>query len=95
MKKVEMYECELCGSLMETEERANKCEEAHRTIDTIEICDAQWNHKEVSNYGYPNRILVEIPKYSGVLAEYVFVEEGPCENFYQPDELNTYWREEE
>lgn len=80
MEKVECYRCDICESIYQDSDEAVSCEKTHSANDDLGIVDTV-HRKEFSRYGFPETITLEIKNYSGCLAEYSFVREGPVEDF--------------
>lgn len=64
MKKIEMYQCELCGRQFETAEKAQACERKHKK--NLRVIDETYGSNE--ECGFPKFITVasEGPSFSAV-----------------------------
>lgn len=64
MKKIEMYQCELCGRQFKTAEKAQACERGHKK--NLRVIDETYGSNE--ECGFPRFIIVasEDPSFSAV-----------------------------
>lgn len=57
MKKIEVYQCELCGAQYNTEDECKECENYH--IKPVSIAGAKWLPKGLSKAnGFPMKVSV-------------------------------------
>ena len=56
MKEITQYQCELCKTLYDSEEKAITCEQSHKTIIASEPC--KYKSFESNPEGYPSKIMV-------------------------------------
>lgn len=57
MKKIELYQCELCGTEYKDKKQAEECEENH--VETIEIVSCKFVKKALISDGFPISITVK------------------------------------
>lgn len=67
MKKLELYQCDLCGTQYRSRLECKNCEKSHRR--PTGVLDARWNAKNVgSSDGYPVKVSVMFD--NGVSVDY-------------------------
>ena len=57
MKKIELYQCELCGTEYKDKKQEEECEENH--VETIEIVSCKFVKKALISDGFPISITVK------------------------------------
>ena len=67
MKKLELYQCDICGTNYKSKEECKKCEEHH--VKVGEIIDAKYNAMDRGSFdGLPVKISVKFA--NGKIAQY-------------------------
>jgi hypothetical protein len=92
--KAEVYMCQYCACLYLEEKDAVDCEKVHAIPEHLRVVDVrEWEVDYSGDQRFPNKMLVEDTKYSGVLAEYHRVQVNSMEDFYERgpwDELGEW-----
>ena len=57
MKKIDLYQCEICNTQYASERAAIDCEQSHRKI--VKVKASKYRRQKTNPRGYPDRITVE------------------------------------
>ena len=83
------WECNTCRRLYDEQDQATACEEHHAELAKLKDIDFM-DTDAAKDTTFPEKILLQDPQRSEVLAEYQFCRAGALADFYQSE---AYWHE--
>ena len=58
MKKIELFQCEICGTRFKAKEACQKCENTHNRLDGLRIVEARFLPNTQDKSGMPITIML-------------------------------------